>query len=65
MNFAALSRFRLDHLVAPLPVSGGLLSVAVLVVAVVLVLAAWIVAAQLDPDLTGSWRWSEDLRLVA
>ena len=64
MNFAALSRFRPGHLVAPLPVSGALLSVAVLVAAV-LVLAAWIVAAQLDPDLTGSWRWSDGLRQLA
>ncbi|HEY7942283.1 MAG TPA: hypothetical protein VID25_10080 [Candidatus Limnocylindrales bacterium] len=65
MNFAALSRFRPDHLVAPLPASGGLLSVAVLVAAVVLVLAAWIIAAQLDPDLIGSWRWSDGLRQLA
>lgn len=65
MNFAALSRFRPGHLVAPLPASGGLLSVAVLVAAAVLVLAAWIVAAQLDPDLIGSWRWSDGLRQLA
>jgi hypothetical protein len=62
MNFAALSRFRPGHLVAPLPASGGLLLVAVLVAAAVLVLVAWIVAAQLDPDFTGSWRWSDGLR---
>ncbi len=64
MNFAALSRFRLGRLAAPLPASGALLSVAVLLAAVLLVLAAWVVAAQLDPDLTGSWRWSDSLRAV-
>lgn len=63
MNFAALSRFRLGHLVVPPPAWAGLLSVVVLAVAVVLVLAAWIVAAQLDPDVTGSWRWSGALRI--
>lgn len=62
MNFAAVSRFRLDHLVGPLPVSGGLLSAVVLLAAALLVLAAWVVAVQLDPDLTGSWRWSDALR---
>jgi hypothetical protein len=61
MNFAALSRFRLGHPAAPLPVSGALLSVAVLLAAALLILAAWVVAAQLDPDLTGSWRWSDAL----
>ena len=65
MNFAALSRFRPGHLVAPLHVSGGSLSVVVLLAAAALVLAAWVVAAQLDPDLVGSWRWSGDLRLAA
>jgi hypothetical protein len=62
MNFAALSRFRPGHLVAPLPVSGALLSVAVLLAAGLLILVAWVVAAQLDPDLMGSWRWSDALR---
>ena len=62
MNFAALSRFRPGHLVGPPPASGGLLSVAVLLAAALLVLVAWVVAAQLDPDLTGSWRWSDALR---
>ena len=62
MNFAALSRFRPGHLVAPLPVSGALPWVAVLLAAGLLILVAWVVAAQLDPDLTGSWRWSDALR---
>ncbi len=64
MNFAALSRFRPGHLVALPPASGALLLVAVLAAAAVLVLAAWVVAAQLDPDLTGSWRWSDSLRFA-
>jgi len=65
MNFAALSRFQLGHLVATPPASGGLLLIVVLAAAAVLVLAAWVVAAQLDPDLTGSWRWSDGLRQLA
>lgn len=64
MDLATLFRFPLDRPSGRPLVWVVLLSVVVLLV-VALAAAAWAVAAPLDPDLTGSWRWWDSMRHLA